>query len=128
MTDLLRVRRARRRPEDGNVTVVAVGVIGLMLVLTIGGLAVASAVATSHRARSAADLAALAGAQQVPFGLPVDGQSVCHVARDLAIANGAQLTQCTVDGTGVVTVVARAVSNAPWRFSAAAIAKAGPAP
>ena len=106
----------------------AVGLIGVLLILAVGGLALTSAVTASHRARSAADLAALAGAQAVTLGLPVDGQAVCRLARDVAVANGAQLDGCAIDVGGVVTVVAHVVSAPPWRFSASATARAGPAP
>lgn len=121
-------RSRAQAAEQGNVTVLALAIVGVLLILAVGGLALASTVTASHRARSAADLAALAGAQEVTPGFPVDGEAVCRVAGDLATANGAQLVSCTVDSAGVVTVAARVVSGAPWRFGASATARAGPAP
>jgi len=46
------------------------GVIAAVLMLTVSGLLLASAVLTSHRARAAADLAALAAAGVLIQGEP----------------------------------------------------------
>jgi secretion/DNA translocation related TadE-like protein len=82
-----------RRGERGSATLVAVAVVGL-LVLVGAALAVAGAMVEAHRvAQSAADLAALGGAQA-----QAGGRDPCTVAAALATANGARLDSCAADG------------------------------
>src|SRR5665647_73684 len=64
-----RIRR-HLSDEQGSATVVILGVIAAVLMLTISGLFLASAVLASHRARAAADLAALASAGVLMRGEP----------------------------------------------------------
>jgi len=54
----------------------------------------------AHRARSAADLAAVAGAQAFAAGA-----DACAAARATAASNGATMAACTVDSNGVDFVV-----------------------
>lgn len=93
--------------------------VGLVLVLFAGALtSVGAAVNARHRARTAADLAALAGAARA-----LEGASVaCGRARAYAVANGAVMRSCRLDGFDLVVTVAVGT-----RFGAAeASARAGP--
>ena len=91
---------SRRRDERGVATVVAVGLMGLLLAVTVvaaGGTQVAVA---GHRAEAAADLAALAGAQAVRVG--GDG---CAAAQRSARRNAGRVTGCAVEGLDVQVTV-----------------------
>lgn len=100
------IRALRWRDEQGGATVFAVACAGLLIVLG-AALSVVAAIVVAHRtAQSAADLAALAGADAVGAGDP------CGRAASLARANGAVLTGCEVSGQVVsVTVL---VSGPRW--------------
>jgi secretion/DNA translocation related TadE-like protein len=98
----------------------AVAVIGVLL-LVGAALGVVAAMVHGHRmAQSAADLAALAGAQ-------ARGRDPCSAAVRVAAANGATVDSCTVAGRDVrvqVTVV-----GPHWlgqRHDLSAQARAGP--
>jgi secretion/DNA translocation related TadE-like protein len=98
--------------------------IGLVLVAAgIAGAAVGAARVAHHRARVAADLAALAGA-----GWAVEGTAVaCGRAAQLATANRARGTSCTVDGLDLQVTVEVAVTPLPGLSRhAVAVARAGP--
>lgn len=115
------------RSERGAATVVAVALLGLLVLLGCA-LSVVAAIFTAHRtAQAAADLAALAGATSVAAPGSVGGDP-CGVAGEVAQANGARLTQCTVDGRTVTVRVA--VPGPRWRGWAAgdlgAESRAGP--
>ncbi|MDQ6657630.1 MAG: flp pilus-assembly TadE/G-like family protein [Actinomycetota bacterium] len=99
------------------------GVATLIVVLAVG-LQVAGAVIARHRAESAADLAALAGAARVLAGQ----QAACEMARTIAVANGAALDGCELVGFDLrVTVWLDAVLG-PLGGSATGRARAGPVP
>ena len=84
-------------------------------------LAVCLVVRAGHRARAAADLAALTGAARVRDGLPGEA---CAAAGQVARANGATLDGCRVAGE---VVELRARVAVPGRLGAArADARAGP--
>jgi secretion/DNA translocation related TadE-like protein len=111
-------------------TVVVVAAIGVALVLLWGGLALASAVIATHRARSAADLGALAAAQAIQRGSgPTEA---CVVAVSVTARNGALPAGCVVAPDGSVT--ARATTRAGLGLLGAAsrtttaTARAGPSP
>ena len=104
-------------PAAGFVTVAVVGLAAVLvgtasLLTTLGVVAVAR-----HRAASAADLAALAGARHL-----LDG-SACSVARSVAAAQGAYLVACSA-GSDAVSVVAAV--DVGLLGSARARARAGP--
>jgi len=96
----------RRSLDDrGSAAVVMLGVIAAVLVLTVSGLLLASAVLASHRARAAADLAALAAAGVLLQGEPAG--MACGAAAWVAAANHGRLRQCIVSGSEVrLSVVA----------------------
>ena len=85
--------------ERGYGSVLALGVLGCavallgLLALLAGGLVARSA------AQSAADLAAIAGAQELA-GAATGGEA-CARARDVALENGATVRRCDVIGAHV---------------------------
>lgn len=98
-------------------------VITAMLVLTVSGLLLASAVLASHRARAAADLAALGAAGSLIRGEPA--VAACESAIRVAAANHGRVQNCIVSGQEVrltVTVTA----GVPGLGVAAARSRAGP--
>lgn len=86
--------------ERGSAAPFAVGAIGLLL-LVGAALGVVGAVFVAHRtAQSAADLAALAGAD----ALQVSGDA-CAAAATIADRNGATLESCEIAGEDVTVTV-----------------------
>jgi secretion/DNA translocation related TadE-like protein len=108
--------------QHGSATVLVVAFAGVLMLLG-AALGVVAAMVAAHRvAQSAADLAALAGAQGLVSGL--DG---CGQAADVARANGARLTTCHVAGDVVtVTVTAPGPRWLGQGADLAAEARAGP--
>jgi secretion/DNA translocation related TadE-like protein len=90
--------------EKGSATVAMLGVIAAVLLLTVSGLLLASAVAASHRARAAADLAALAAAGVLLRG--EQGAAACKCAAQVALVNHGRMTTCIASGTEVRVTVA----------------------
>jgi secretion/DNA translocation related TadE-like protein len=78
---------------------VMLGVIGAVLLLTVSGLVLASAVLASHRARAAADLAALTAAGVLMRGGPAS--AACAAAAQVAAVNHAKMQHCVVSATDV---------------------------
>lgn len=115
---------AHRCRERGQGTVVALGVIGATLVLMVGALDVSRSVAAAHIARSAADLAALAGARTAVLG--GSAASACGDARRIAVANGAVLVACRLADDGSVWVRVTVRTADPVRRTATGSARAGP--
>ncbi|OBK21223.1 helicase [Mycobacterium asiaticum] len=95
----------------------AAAMIAVLLSVTGTGAWVGSVVVARHRAQSAADLAALAAAAQLPQG----AGSACARARAVAMRVGG--VECRVDGLDVVVTVAAPV---PLAGVAQASARAGP--
>ncbi|AKT52648.1 hypothetical protein ADJ73_07165 [Arsenicicoccus sp. oral taxon 190] len=92
-----------------------------LLLVVVGALGVASAVLAAHRARAAADLAAVAAAARVVRG---DLGSACEVAGQVSRRNHAELVSCAV--TADVVAVQVAVDPTGWPTPARADARAGP--
>jgi len=95
----------------------------VFLAVTAGGVYVGSAVIARHRPHSAADLAALAAAMHLAYGI----EAACMQASTVAKAMRAAITQCTVDKLDVVVTVD--VNVALGRLGvgpARAFARAGP--
>jgi secretion/DNA translocation related TadE-like protein len=112
-----------RASDRGSSSLLVVGLIGVVLVITVGALALASAVVASHHARTAADLGALAGAMALRDGASRD--QACAAAGSVAVANGAVLQSCAVDdGRSLVVVTERRA--AAWPVPATARSRAGP--
>ena len=83
--------------------------VSVFLTITwLGGMVV-----DKHRAQTASDLAAVAGAYAVYYG-----RDACSAADRVAVVNGASVVECSVDG---LDVTVRAQSGGQE-----AVAKAGP--
>lgn len=95
---------------------------GVVLICLTGALALLSAVQASHRARAAADLAALAGAQVL---VGADARAPCQVAEGVAASNGGAMIGCTVEGDDITVSVATS-AGWPGLAPAQARARAGP--
>lgn len=116
----------RRSPhERGSATVVTLGVIASVLMLTISGLLLASAVLASHRARAAADLAALAAAAVLMQG--GTEPAACGSAARVAALNHGRLEQCMASGTEVRLTV-DVLAGMKGVGVASARSRAGPGP
>lgn len=104
---------------------VMLGVIAVVLMVTVSGLILASAVLASHRARAAADLAALAAAGVLIRGEP--SAAACQCAARVASANHAEVRSCTTLGTEVRLRVA-VPAGVKGLGVATARSRAGPGP
>lgn len=121
--------------DDGSATLWALSLAMVVWVSTAALLVVAVAVTARHRAATAADLAALAGAAAVArIEVAADRNpaarvpTACATARAVAVANAAVLGSCTIVGQ-VVDVVATVRTPALGYLglgSVAARARAGP--
>ena len=118
------MRRTGGDRERGSATVLGVVAIGVVMLCLTGALALLSAVQASHRARAAADLAALAGAQVL---IAADARSPCDVAANVAARNGGSLVDCSIVGDDLTVSVATTASW-PGFGPARARARAGPDP
>ncbi len=111
-----------RQGERGAATLLALALTGV-LVLVGAALGVAGAMVHAHRvAQSAADLAALAGAQARGRG-----GDACAAAGTVAAANGARVDSCAVEGLDVRLQVT--VAGPHWlgqHHDLSAQARAGP--
>lgn len=88
------------RSERGVGTVLMVGVMAVIVVLSVAGVCIAGYLVAAQRARTAADLAALSGATAYAAG-----QDPCSAARRNARANGASVVLCNHVGDAVDFVV-----------------------
>lgn len=116
--------RGRVRVDDdkGAMTVTTAFVVAAILAVAVAVLLVGRAAAAAHSARSAADLAALAGAHALRAG-----EEACVTASGVAAANGAGLAVCTIDGDDVVTRAEVAVDlGLLGTRAASSTARAGP--
>jgi secretion/DNA translocation related TadE-like protein len=101
---------ARVAPQDGRdrgaatVWLLATGL--LLVAMGVAGAAVGTATVARHRAETAADLGALAGATRAVEG----AQSACDRAAEIVTANGGRLTSCNLDGFDLTVAVEVSVS------------------
>lgn len=109
--------------ERGSGTVLIAGIVGAAVLLFGAGAALASAQLASGRARTAADLAALAAAGSTVRLEPVAG---CAAAATVARANGARTTRCTDLGGGDFEVIVAVRPGLGRLGEATARARAGP--
>ena len=89
--------------ERGSGTVLVLGIIAVLLAMAVCAGGLIQAQAAAGKARSAADLAALGGA--TALSSVVAPSEPCETAGRVARANGAEATECTVDGEDVVVEV-----------------------
>jgi secretion/DNA translocation related TadE-like protein len=112
--------------ERGSATVWVLALSGVLAVIGVAAVLVGAATVARHRATAAADLSALAAAGRAVVGSPAP----CATAADVAMANAAELTGCTVGADAVVEVSV----SVPVRLTglgvhrATAHARAGPVP
>lgn len=118
----MRDRRTGLRDDRGLATVVAAGAIGVVGILLGALLVLGAAVATRHRAATAADLAALAGATEAVRGR----DPACARARDIAERNGAVLVRCVWSGWDLQVDVALSCRCLPVGDTTTVRARAGP--
>lgn len=100
----------RLRGEEGYATVTSAGIIAAVvsLLLVVAGLG--SAVVDSHRAHTAADLAAVAGATAL-----YRGADPCRAAVETAKLNGARVEHCEEKTPDVVVTAGVGRSRASAR-------------
>lgn len=113
--------------EQGMGTVATTGAAALLLVVTVAAAHLGAAVSATHRARAAADLAALSAASVAVSG----SGDPCAVAGAVARANGASLRQCVSapDLSVQVSAAAPVMVRLPGLpTEAIGRARAGPAP
>ncbi|RKS79164.1 secretion/DNA translocation related TadE-like protein [Actinomadura pelletieri DSM 43383] len=118
------VRRALWRADRGSGTVWVVAFAAVIWVGGVAAVAVGGVRAARHRADSAADLAALAGAGRVMEGRA----GVCGKAKSIAAEFGAELVRCRVEGEDVEVLVSVNV-QVPMGLGAVTVgsrARAGP--
>ena len=104
---------------------VMLGVIAVVLMLTVSGLLLASAVLASHRARAGADLSALAAAGALMRG--ESAGAACESAAQVAAANHGRVQECIASGTEVRLSVS-VLTSVKGVGSATARSRAGPGP
>ncbi|TQC47964.1 pilus assembly protein TadE [Rhodococcus sp. WS4] len=110
--------------DRGAATVLACCALAALVVVTAMLVHVGSAVSVRHRAQSAADLAALAGA----VGLDRGTAAACAAAQEVAGRMRTELVSCEVDDLDVeVTVTAPVLLSSLGVRDARAVARAGPA-
>jgi secretion/DNA translocation related TadE-like protein len=103
--------------------VLATVLLGVLITLSLFVAVVGGAVVDHRRVASAADLAALAGAQALQ-----DGRPGCATAGAVARRNGARLTGCTVTGPVLSLGAARTTRSVlGHRLVVRSTARAGPA-
>lgn len=117
----------REDAERGSNTVTSLGLVCVLLVLGLTVAGLVGIVSANHRAATAADLAALAGADAAR-GLS-SGQP-CTVAAAVAGRNGASLAGCALPSelSGTVDVRVTIPIEGPFAFlgSAESLSRAGP--
>ncbi|GAA1521007.1 hypothetical protein GCM10009761_24260 [Agromyces terreus] len=114
-------RTRRSSDERGAASVVAVGLLAAVVLLTTLTLGIVSSYVDARRAAAVADAAALAAADTLSgavVGVP------CEAAERVAARNGARLVVCSVDGP--VSEVSVAVRGRVPGVEPVASARAGP--
>jgi len=104
-------------------TVAAIGLLGMLLLVTWVSVGCVHVAVAAHRAGAAADLAALAGAQALR-----DGADACAAVGRVAARNDGRVTACSAEGADVrVTVEVETPTMAGLRWAPESSARAGPA-
>lgn len=115
----------RRRRDHGSATVFAASIAMVLVVVASAAVTVVAVMLAGHRARSAADLAALAAATA-----QVSGLDPCNAARANARENSARISACRVSGEAssfvvAVTAVVDTGLGRPLPIEVGALARAG---
>jgi secretion/DNA translocation related TadE-like protein len=109
------------RAERGSASIVAVGLLCVLVIAITAAVAVCALLAAKQRVSAAADAAALAAADAASgrvAGFPCD--RAAHAAR----LNDAELLSCTVDGATATVGARLTVAGIPITV----LARAGPRP
>ena len=107
--------------DEGSGSVWMLGIGAALLVLLVAVATAGGVVVARHRAETAADLGALAGAARA-----VDGtQAACATADRIVTANGGSLVSCRVEALDLI-ITAEVRGPRGWG-TARASARAGPA-
>lgn len=118
-----------RTSDRGSGTVLALGIIGVLLILFAVIAGVIAVVSAQHRAYAAADLSALAAADSARG---MSSGEPCAVAAEIARANRAVLVGCAQpEGrSGTVDIRVQTRINGPYAFlgPAEGTSRAGPPP
>jgi secretion/DNA translocation related TadE-like protein len=93
------------RSERGSASVLMTGIVGVVVALSSAALLIAGYAVGYHRARSAADLSALAGAAAFQ-----QRRDACAQARQTARQNGARVERCDLVGDAIDFVITVRVS------------------
>ena len=111
--------------DEGSATVWALAVGVVIVAVAVASATVGAAIVARHRAQTAADLGALAGAGRAIEGEP----AACARAEVVVADNGGRLVSCRLDGFDL-TVIATVTPNgmAAVAGPARATATAGPVP
>jgi secretion/DNA translocation related TadE-like protein len=88
------------RTDGGSASVLMIGVMAVVMLISFAAMVVAGYLVSVHRARGAADLAALSGAAAYQ-----QGQDACPAARQAARRNGGAVVDCSQVGDLVDFVV-----------------------
>ena len=112
--------------ERGNVSIIAVAGVALSIVLCLGVARVGAAAALKARADTAADAAALAGADALALGHPPT--DAARAARAAAVDNGARLVSCSCAGVAAEVVVEIGRAHGHARAELSPPAPKGPIP
>lgn len=112
----------RMRDDRGMATLLVCCCAMAMVALTLLALQVGTATVARHRAETAADMGALAGAAVVLNG----ARAACDAVAAVVTANGGMLDECTLHGADVLVVVSMDVTIGPLTRRADAHARAGP--
>jgi secretion/DNA translocation related TadE-like protein len=115
--------------DRGSVTVHTLVLLAVLGVLAVAAGGIALLLVGHRTAASAADLAALAAAQEHARGTTA-ADGVCAVAARIAAANRAELTACRPDAAGNVVVTVEVAVDGPggraWQVEGRS--RAGPVP
>jgi secretion/DNA translocation related TadE-like protein len=105
--------------ERGAASVLALGIVGAVVALTVAVVPMLTVFVASQRAANAADAAALAAADAISGAVP---GVPCPLARQVAARNDATLGSCAADGPAASVTVTVSVLG----FELEASARAGP--
>lgn len=119
------------RPDRGSASVLTLVLVGVLALAGLACAGIGGLLVGERRAATAADLAALAAAEDLVGNTRAAPQSACERARRTSRLNGARLTRCQAgppDGRDVLVEVVVEVDLLGRRWLATGAARAGPVP
>lgn len=108
--------------ERGAGTVMVLGLLVALALAIMGIMAIGDVVATRDRSQNVADVAALAGAEELRRA---GSAAACSTAEEVALRNHGAVRECEVAGEHVVVVIG--AKAAMTGYSVESRARAGPA-